>query len=168
MQKGTRTTRCEHCKFARRDVWAHQQCLLRWNGINRHGCPPLHLETFVCQRFVTPDKESSMSTLWQEEEFNLICSRESRITSTIEDSDSLVSCSQILIENLVWFKHVPRNVNFHLINFRGQRINFSKTVIGLSRPGPDFRLHVVCQQENFGICLGKCYNAPSGLLGTIE
>jgi len=34
---------------ARRDVWAHQQCFLRWNGNNRHGCPPLHLETFVCQ-----------------------------------------------------------------------------------------------------------------------
>jgi len=27
-------------------------------------------------RFVTPDKESSMSTLWQEEEFKQICSRE--------------------------------------------------------------------------------------------
>ena len=28
-------------------------------------------------RFVTPDKESSMGTLWQEEEFKQICSRES-------------------------------------------------------------------------------------------
>ena len=28
-------------------------------------------------RFVTPDKESSMSTLWQEKEFKQICSRES-------------------------------------------------------------------------------------------
>jgi len=28
-------------------------------------------------RFVTPDKESSMSTLWQEEDFKQICSRES-------------------------------------------------------------------------------------------
>jgi len=27
-------------------------------------------------RFVTPDKESSMNTLWQEEEFEQICSRE--------------------------------------------------------------------------------------------
>jgi len=27
-------------------------------------------------RFVTPDKESCMSTLWQEEEFKQICSRE--------------------------------------------------------------------------------------------
>jgi len=27
-------------------------------------------------RFVTPDKESSMCTLWQEEEFKQICSRE--------------------------------------------------------------------------------------------
>jgi len=49
MQKGTRTTRCKHWKFARRDIWAHQQCFLRWNGDNRHGCPPLHLETSVCQ-----------------------------------------------------------------------------------------------------------------------
>jgi len=45
----TRTTQCEHWKFARRDVWAHQQYFLRWNGNNRHGCPQLHLETFVCQ-----------------------------------------------------------------------------------------------------------------------
>jgi len=28
-------------------------------------------------RFVTPDEESSMNTLWQEEEFEQICSRES-------------------------------------------------------------------------------------------
>jgi len=28
-------------------------------------------------RFVTPDKESSMNTLWQEEEFEQICNRES-------------------------------------------------------------------------------------------
>jgi len=28
-------------------------------------------------RFVTPEKESSVSTLWQEEEFKQICSRES-------------------------------------------------------------------------------------------
>jgi len=50
MQKGTRTTRCEHWKVAGRDVWAHQQCsVLRWNGDNRHSCLPLHLETSVCQ-----------------------------------------------------------------------------------------------------------------------
>ena len=49
MQKGTRTTRCKHWQFAERVVWAHQQCFLRWNGDNRHGCPPLHLETSVCQ-----------------------------------------------------------------------------------------------------------------------
>ena len=30
------------------DISAHQQCFLRWNGNNCHGCPPLHLETFVC------------------------------------------------------------------------------------------------------------------------
>jgi len=28
-------------------------------------------------RFVTPDNESSMNTLWQEEEFKQICNRES-------------------------------------------------------------------------------------------
>ena len=28
-------------------------------------------------RFITPDNESSMNTLWQEEEFEQICSRES-------------------------------------------------------------------------------------------
>jgi len=49
MQKGTRTTRCEHSKFAGGDIWAHQQYLLLWNGDNSHGCTPLHLETSVCQ-----------------------------------------------------------------------------------------------------------------------
>jgi len=27
----------------------HKECFLRWNGDNHHGCPPLHLETSVCQ-----------------------------------------------------------------------------------------------------------------------
>jgi len=35
-------------------------------------------------RFVTPDKESSMSTLWQEEEFEQICSRESLTKKSAE------------------------------------------------------------------------------------
>jgi len=35
-------------------------------------------------RFVTPVKESSMSTLWQEEEFEQICSRES-LTEKVAD-----------------------------------------------------------------------------------
>ena len=37
----------------------------------------LHKHQRVKLRVVTPDKESSMSTLWQEEEFKQICSRES-------------------------------------------------------------------------------------------
>jgi len=95
------TTRCEHWKFARKDVWAHQQCFLRWHSNNCHGCPPLHLETFVCQhiscttqksklRFVTPDKESSMSTLWQEEEFKQICSRESLMKKAADIEKTIV------------------------------------------------------------------------------
>jgi len=35
-------------------------------------------------RFVTPDKESSMNTLWQEEEFEQICSRESLTEKAVE------------------------------------------------------------------------------------
>ena len=35
-------------------------------------------------RFVTPDKESSMNTLWQEEEFKHICSRESLTEKAVE------------------------------------------------------------------------------------
>jgi len=74
-------------KFAGRDAWAHQQCFLRWNS---HGCPSLHLETLSLYasmqaaqtpasklKFITPDKESSMNTLWKEEEFEQTCSRES-------------------------------------------------------------------------------------------
>jgi len=35
-------------------------------------------------RVVTPDKESSMNTLWQEEEFEQICSRESLTEKAVE------------------------------------------------------------------------------------
>ena len=35
-------------------------------------------------RVVTPDKESSMNTLWQEEEFEQICSRESPTEKTAD------------------------------------------------------------------------------------
>jgi len=35
-------------------------------------------------RFVAPDKESSINTLWQEEEFEQICSRESLTEKAVE------------------------------------------------------------------------------------
>jgi len=89
MHKGTTTTRFEHWKFTRRDVWAHQQCFLRWNGgiattvtaahhfIWRHLYASMQASQTPASklRFVTPDKESSMNTLWQEEESQQICSR---------------------------------------------------------------------------------------------
>jgi len=53
------------------------------------------VETSVCQheaaqtpaskpRFVIPDKESSMNTLWQEEEFEQICRQESLTEKAVE------------------------------------------------------------------------------------
>ena len=41
-------------------------------------------------RFVTPDKESSMSTLWQEEEFKQICSRESLMKKATDIEKTIV------------------------------------------------------------------------------
>ena len=41
-------------------------------------------------RFVTPDKESSMDTLWQEEEFEQICSRES-LTEKVATIEKTIS-----------------------------------------------------------------------------
>jgi len=41
-------------------------------------------------RFVTPDKESSMSTLWQEKVFEQICSRES-LTERAADIEKTIS-----------------------------------------------------------------------------
>jgi len=35
-------------------------------------------------RFVTPDKKSNMNMLWQDEEFDQICSRESRTGKAVE------------------------------------------------------------------------------------
>ena len=44
-------------------------------------------------RFVTPDKESSMSTLWQEEEFEQVCSRES-LTEKAADIEKTISVKE--------------------------------------------------------------------------
>ena len=84
MHESTRTTRCEHWKHAGGDVWAHQQCFLRWNGDNQHFIwRHVHASMQAARtpasklRYATPDKESSMNTMWQEEEFKQICSRES-------------------------------------------------------------------------------------------
>ena len=44
-------------------------------------------------RFVTPDKESSMSTLWQEEEFKQICSRE-LLTEKAADMEKTISVKE--------------------------------------------------------------------------
>jgi len=41
-------------------------------------------------RFVTTDKESSMSTLWQEEEFKQICSRESLMEKAVDIEKTFV------------------------------------------------------------------------------
>jgi len=40
-------------------------------------------------RFVTPDKESSTSTLWQEKEYEQICTRESLTENAIEIEKSI-------------------------------------------------------------------------------
>jgi len=44
-------------------------------------------------RFVTPDEESSMSTLWQEEEFEQICSRVS-LTEKAADIEKTISVKE--------------------------------------------------------------------------
>ena len=41
-------------------------------------------------RFVTPDKESSMSTLWQEEEFKQICNRESLMEKVADIEKTII------------------------------------------------------------------------------
>jgi len=43
--------------------------------------------------FVTPDKESSMNTLWQEEEFKQICSRE-LLTGKAADIEKKISVKE--------------------------------------------------------------------------
>jgi len=53
-------------------------------------------------RFVTPDKESSMNTLWQEEEFEQICRRESltekavKIEKTSTKGNATISTRQCM------------------------------------------------------------------------
>jgi len=44
-------------------------------------------------RFVIPDKESSMNTLWQEEEFEQICSRDS-LTEKAADIGKTISVKE--------------------------------------------------------------------------
>jgi len=44
-------------------------------------------------RFVTPDKESSINTLWQEETFGQICSRES-LTEKAAEIEKMISMKE--------------------------------------------------------------------------
>ena len=53
----------------------------------------LHAERCMRHEDVTPDKESSMSTLWQEEEFKQICSRES-LTEKAADIEKTISVKE--------------------------------------------------------------------------
>jgi len=50
----------------------------------------LHKHQRVSSGLSTPDKESSMSTLWQEEEFKQICSRESLIEKAADIEKTIV------------------------------------------------------------------------------
>jgi len=43
-------------------------------------------------RFITLDKESSMSTLWQDEDFKQICSRESLTEKAADIEKTIVVC----------------------------------------------------------------------------
>jgi len=56
----------------------------------RHLCTSLQAAQTPASklRFVTPDKESSMNTLWQEEEFGQICSRESLTAKAVDIASS--------------------------------------------------------------------------------
>jgi len=82
MPKGARTSRREHSKFARGDVWpgyinitlcdemaatitAAQHYL--WRHV--YACMQAAQTPASKLRFIKPDKESSINTLWQEEEF---------------------------------------------------------------------------------------------------
>jgi len=44
-------------------------------------------------RFITPDKESSINTLWQEEEFEQICSREA-LTEKAAEIEKTISVKE--------------------------------------------------------------------------
>jgi len=61
-------------------------------------------------RFVTPDKESSMGTLWQEKEFKQICSRES-LTEKAADIEKTIAVKE----------HERERSDFDLTMFYGNR-----------------------------------------------
>jgi len=63
---------------------------------SRDICMPackLHKRPASKLRFVVPDKASSMSTLWQEEEFEQICSRES-LTDRAAEIEKTISVKE--------------------------------------------------------------------------
>jgi len=64
-------------------------------------------------RFVTPDKESSMRTLWQEKEFEQVCSRE-LLTEKTADIEKTISVKE----------HERERYDFDPTTFYGNR--FSK------------------------------------------
>jgi len=61
-------------------------------------------------RFVTPDKESSMGTLWQEEDFKQICSRE-LLTEKAED----------IVKTIAVKEHERERYDFDLTMFNENR-----------------------------------------------
>ena len=70
-------------------------------------------------RFVTPDKESSMSTLWQEDEFVQICSRES-LTEKAADIEKKISVKEhewerydFRPDNVLWKSFLESEARWH-------------------------------------------------------
>ena len=86
MQKGTRTTRCKilpeetygHISSAFCDGMATTVTVAH-HFIWRYLCASMQAAQTPMSKLkiVTPDEESTNSTLWQEEDFKQICSRES-------------------------------------------------------------------------------------------
>ena len=72
-------------------------------------------------RFVTPDKESSMGTLWQEKEFKQICSRES-LTEKAADIEKTIAVKE----------HERERYNFKENAMISTRQRFMKIVFGIA------------------------------------
>ena len=130
MQKGTRTTRCEHWKFAGGVVWHINSAF--YDGIATTVTAAHHFiwrrlyasmqaaQTPASKlRFVTPDKESSMNTLRQEKEFEQICSRESPTekAAEIEQTISVKEHESVSLwfrpDNVLWKLFLESEVTWH-------------------------------------------------------
>jgi len=99
IQKGTRTTQCEQETYGHINSVFYDEMTTTVTAAHHFIWRHLYFSMQTAQtpasklRVVSSDQERSMNTLWQEEEFEKICSRES-LTEKAADIEKMI-CERV-------------------------------------------------------------------------